>query len=60
VYVSDNPAKDFLGARRAGMRSIRVRRAGGIYTALEPETPEYAPDAEVGDLERVPRALDEL
>src|SRR5206468_7825697 len=26
VYVSDNPAKDFLAARRAGMRSLRVRR----------------------------------
>jgi len=60
VYVSDNPAKDFLGARRAGMRSIRVRRPGGIYAALEPETREHAPDAEAADLERVPRALDEL
>jgi putative hydrolase of the HAD superfamily len=60
VYVSDNPAKDFLGARRAGMRSIRVRRAGGIYAALEPETPEHAPDAEAADLERVQWALDEL
>jgi putative hydrolase of the HAD superfamily len=60
VYVSDNPAKDFLGARRAGMRSIRVRRAGGIYAALEPETQEHAPDAETDDLERVQRALDEL
>jgi len=60
VYVSDNPAKDFLGARRAGMRSIRVRRPGGIYAALEPETPEHAPDAEAAELEGVPRALDEL
>jgi putative hydrolase of the HAD superfamily len=60
VYVSDNPAKDFLGAHRAGMRSIRVRRPGGIYAALEPETPEHAPDAEAADLEGVPRALDEL
>jgi putative hydrolase of the HAD superfamily len=60
VYLSDNPAKDFLGARRAGMRSIRVRRPGGIYAALEPETPDHAPDAEADDLERVQRALDEL
>jgi putative hydrolase of the HAD superfamily len=60
VYVSDNPAKDFVGARRAGMRSIRVRRPGGIYAHLEPETPEHAPDAEVQDLEAVVRALEAL
>jgi putative hydrolase of the HAD superfamily len=60
VYVSDNPAKDFLGARRAGMRSIRVRRPGGIYAGLEPGTPEHAPDAEVAGLDEVPRALDGL
>jgi len=60
VYVSDNPAKDFVGARRAGMRSIRVRRAGGIYAHLEPETPEHAPDAEVSGLDEVPSKLDRL
>ena len=60
VYVSDNPAKDFVGARRAGMRSIRVRRPGGIYAGLEPDTPEHAPDAEVSGLDEVPRALDGL
>jgi putative hydrolase of the HAD superfamily len=60
VYVSDNPAKDFIGARRAGMRSIRVRRPGGIYAALEPETAEHAPDAEVAGLDELPGALDGL
>jgi putative hydrolase of the HAD superfamily len=60
VYVSDNPVKDFVGARRVGMRSIRVRRPGGIYAALEPATPEHAPDAEVPGLEGVVRALEEL
>jgi putative hydrolase of the HAD superfamily len=60
VYVSDNPAKDFVGARRAGMRSIRVRRPGGIYAHLEPETPEHAPDAEVSGLDEVPSALERL
>lgn len=50
VYVSDNPVKDFLGARRAGLRSIRVRTPHGIYAHLEPETHEHAPDAEVSGL----------
>ena len=60
VYVSDNPVKDFLGARRAGIRSVRVRRPGGLYAGLEPRTAEHAPDAEVGSLEDVQAALDAL
>ena len=60
VYVSDNPAKDFLGARRAGMRSVRVRRPEGIYAQLEPATAAHAPDAEVTRLGQVPRALEQL
>jgi len=60
VYVSDNPAKDFVGARRAGLRSLRVRRPGGIYADLEPETTEHAPDAEVAGLDEVAGALERL
>jgi putative hydrolase of the HAD superfamily len=60
VYVSDNPAKDFLGARRAGLRSIRVRRPDGVYAGLEPESPEHAPEAEVPGLEEVEPALASL
>ncbi len=54
VYVGDNPAKDFLGARRAGMRSIRVRSPDGLHATAEPHSPEAAPDFEIarlGDLE---------
>jgi putative hydrolase of the HAD superfamily len=47
VYVADNPSKDFLGARRAGLRSIRLRLPDGVYAHLEPETPEHAPDLEL-------------
>jgi putative hydrolase of the HAD superfamily len=50
VYVADNPRKDFLGARRSGMRSIRLRVPEGEYTALEPETAEHAPDHTVTSL----------
>jgi len=50
----------FVGARRTGMRSIRVRRPGGIYAQLEPETPEHAPDAEVPGLEANPPAIAEV
>jgi putative hydrolase of the HAD superfamily len=50
VYVADNPAKDFLGARRAGMASIWLRRPGGEYTHLDPATPAHAPDLTVATL----------
>lgn len=50
VYVGDNPAKDFLGARRAGMWSIRLRRADGLHAGVEPVSPEAAPDLEIRSL----------
>jgi putative hydrolase of the HAD superfamily len=51
VYVSDNPAKDFKAARAAGMRSIWVRRPGGVYSHLEPESEDYAPDDQAPSLD---------
>lgn len=50
VYVGDNPAKDFLGARRLGWRTVRVRCAGQLHEAREPVSLEYAPDVEVSRL----------
>ena len=31
LYVGDNPAKDFLGARRLGWKTVQVKRPDGIY-----------------------------
>lgn len=47
TYVGDNPQKDFLGARRAGMTSIRLRLTGGVYEHLEPKTSEHEADLEI-------------
>lgn len=47
VYVADNPTKDFLGARRAGMSTIWLHRPGGGYAHLCPPTLEHAPDLTV-------------
>jgi putative hydrolase of the HAD superfamily len=57
VYVADNPTKDFLGARRVGMASIRLRRQGGVYALLEPESPEHSPDLELRDLDGLEESL---
>ena len=50
VYVGDNPGKDFLAARRAGMTGLRIRRPDGLHVSEEPATPEDAPEGEVTDL----------
>lgn len=60
VYVGDNPAKDFLGARRAGLRSIRLRRPGGVYAGLEPTGPDEAPDLDIARLDDLEPALTAL
>lgn len=50
VYVGDNPAKDFLGARAAGMRSIRLRRPDTEHAAAEPLDAKHAATTEVTSL----------
>jgi putative hydrolase of the HAD superfamily len=60
LYVGDNPEKDFLGARSAGIPSIRIRRAGGFYAAHEPRSDTAAPDSEVRSLEDVASVLQHL
>lgn len=50
VYVADNPAKDFLGARRLGMFTIRLRQDGGEYAHLDPPSAEHAPHRTVTSL----------
>jgi putative hydrolase of the HAD superfamily len=57
VYVADNPAKDFLGARRSGMSGIRLRHADGEYAQLEPATTEHAPDVTVSSLAALEQVL---
>ena len=57
VYVGDNPAKDFLGARRAGMLSVRLRRRGGLHARREPACRAHAADLEATSLRSLERIL---
>ena len=57
VYLGDNPAKDFLGARRAGWASIRVRRSDGLHRSEEPLGAEARPDREIADLQSLETIL---
>lgn len=49
LYVADNPAKDFLAPRKLGWRTVRIRRPGGLYAALEPG-PGAEPELEIDNL----------
>jgi putative hydrolase of the HAD superfamily len=53
IYVGDNPTKDFIAARRAGMRSVRLRRRAGIHAALESRGVEFAADFEISCLSQL-------
>jgi putative hydrolase of the HAD superfamily len=50
VYVADNPAKDFFGARKLQTFTVRLQRDGGEYAKLSPVSAEYAPDATITSL----------
>jgi len=50
VYVGDNPRKDFEGARRSGLKSVRVRRTDGLYSSEEAASRDAEPDREVSTL----------
>lgn len=58
VYVGDNPSKDFLGARNAGLMTIWIRRPGLLYTQLEPATPDHHPHLTLNSLDELAAVLD--
>ena len=58
LYVGDNPAKDFRGARGAGWASLRVRRSDGLHRSEEHAAPDAQPDGEIPDLASLASFLD--
>jgi putative hydrolase of the HAD superfamily len=59
VYVADNPTKDFLGARQAGMFTVWVRRPSSEYAHLSPPTAQHAPHWVVTSLTELEQAITE-
>lgn len=57
VYVGDNPAKDFRGARAAGMRAVWARHAAGEYDGLSPAGAEDRPDWTTRSIEELAEVL---
>lgn len=60
VYVGDNPAKDFLAARRSGLVSVEVRRRDGVYSHVGPPTMDHRPHLTIPSLRALPTALEQL
>jgi putative hydrolase of the HAD superfamily len=56
LYIGDNPAKDFIGARRLGWRTIRIRRKDGEHSSVNPPVGHEA-DCELADLRELPKLL---
>jgi len=57
AYVGDNPRKDFVGPRRLGWSTVRLRRAGQLHAHVESPSQEFAPDLEIADLVELPERL---
>jgi len=60
VYVGDNPHKDFLGARAAGLSSVRLRLSAGLHFDCSAQNVQDQPDRTVLALPEVPRAIHSL
>jgi putative hydrolase of the HAD superfamily len=56
VYVGDNPAKDFVGARALGWRTVRVRRLEGEHFSMG-ATPESRAEYDIADLRELTRII---
>ncbi|GDY08738.1 haloacid dehalogenase [Planctomycetia bacterium] len=50
VYVGDNPKKDFIGARRLGLQTVRIRRPDTEHGHVEP-SPGFEADCEITSLD---------
>jgi putative hydrolase of the HAD superfamily len=57
VYVADNPMKDFVAPNQLGWTTVRVRRPGGEYAALEPQEDSHAAKHEIVSLEELAGVL---
>ncbi|MBN1426808.1 MAG: HAD family hydrolase [Anaerolineae bacterium] len=59
IYIGDNPAKDFLGARQVGMTTIWVKRPQGEYSSNCPPTDHHMPHFTIGSLSEVLTIIEE-
>lgn len=58
VYIADNPAKDFIAAKRRGWGTIRIRLDRQLHADIEPAEPAAAPEFDLRGFDEVLSALE--
>lgn len=49
VYLGDNISKDFITAKKLGMKTVRIKREGGLYNNIQ-KPPEYKAHRQIKSL----------
>ncbi|MBE5926091.1 MAG: HAD family hydrolase [Lachnospiraceae bacterium] len=52
IYVGDNPEKDFIGARKVGMHTVRIVRKEGMFMGVK-EKQGYEADYTIQNLQEI-------
>lgn len=55
VYIGDNPLKDFVGARKIGMKTVRIVRDKGMFMRETAPSDEYEADTIIHSLKELIR-----
>jgi HAD superfamily hydrolase (TIGR01509 family) len=53
VFVADNPVKDFIGARKLGITTVRIQRRGAEHENEQPIDTDHAPDFSYNSLQEI-------
>jgi putative hydrolase of the HAD superfamily len=59
IYVGDDPELDFAGPQKLDMRTVRVRRLGGLHESEEPES-GFGPELTLTNLSGLPDVVREM
>lgn len=57
VYVADNPAKDFIGAKTLGLWTVQLSFPNAVYAGTHPPSLRHAPDATIQSILEVESLL---
>jgi FMN phosphatase YigB (HAD superfamily) len=53
LFLADNPIKDFVGARKLGITTVRIHRRGAEHENEQPIDSDHAPDLNYASLQEI-------
>jgi len=59
IYIGDNPYKDFIGAKKIGIPTVRILQPGREYYKVRLDK-EYEADYEIRELHEITDVLKKL